>query len=156
MANEAVQVRPATQADLDTVVRFNRAMALETEALTLDEDIATAGARRGLSDPSLARYFIAELDAVPVGQTMITDEWSDWRNGLFWWIQSVYVEPAHRGRGVFRALYAHIRDLAQRDPNVCGLRLYVINTNTVALETYSRLGMTVTDYRLCEDDWAAR
>ena len=91
-------------------------------------------------------------DAV-AGQTMITTEWSDWRNGFFWWIQSVYVHPDFRRRGVFRSLYAHIRSLAHERSNVCGLRLYVHNTNTRAIDTYIKLGMALTEYRLCEEVW---
>ena len=82
---------------------------------------------------------------------MVTNEWSDWRNGLFWWIQSVYVEPAWRRRGVYRRLYHFIRPLAQADPGICGFRLYVEKDNVVAQKTYASLGMVQTDYLVYEE-----
>ena len=156
MSESSVVVRPAVAGDLETIARFNREMAAETEGKTLDETVARSGVRRALADAALARYFIAEIDGAPAGQTMITFEWSDWRDGLFWWIQSVYVEPRFRRRGVFRALHAHIRALARNEPTVCGLRLYVLDSNTRAIETYHSLGMPTTDYRLCEEAWAVQ
>lgn len=128
-------------------------MAEETEGKTLDPATADAGVRCGLKDPSRALYFMAEVDGVAVGQTMITPEWSDWRNGFFWWIQSVYVDPEFRRRGVFRALYEHIAGLAKQRDDVCGLRLYVHGSNEQAIETYHQLGMSQTEYRLFEKTW---
>lgn len=154
MTTTAISIRPATMDDLARVVEFNRAMALETEQKTLADEVLTSGVRQALADPARSTYFVAEIDGAVVGQTMFTTEWSDWRNGFFWWIQSVYVEPAHRRRGVFRALYEHVRTLARQQPAVCGIRLYVHGHNTRAIETYQRLGMTVTEYRLCEEDWS--
>ena len=130
-------------------------MALETEQKRLDPGLIADGVRNALEDPTRCTYFVAEVDGAPGGQTMITSEWSDWRDGFFWWIQSVYVEPRFRRRGVFRALHAHIRRLARARPDVCGLRLYVHRRNTRAIETYARLDMTSTDYLLCEEDWSA-
>lgn len=152
--NAALLVRRATLKDLDTIVRFNAAMAEETEGRSLDRSVLTAGVRKALTDDSLCTYFMAEVDGRVVGQTMITYEWSDWRDGLFWWIQSVFVDTTHRRRGVFRALYTHIRNLAKNQPNICGIRLYVDRENKRAIETYRQLGMTVSDYMLCEEDWS--
>ena len=152
--SDTITIRRATIDDLQTVVRYNAALAQETEDKSLDRSVLTSGVRRALEDDSLCAYYIAELSGEPVGQTAITFEWSDWRNGLFWWIQSVYVDERFRRKGVFRALYAHVQAEAKSRPDVCGLRLYVIRENTGALETYRNLGMTVSDYLLCEEDWA--
>jgi len=146
-------VRKASHQDLDTVIRFNSALARETEDKVLDPMVLAQGVQKALEDPSLCTYFMAEANGEPVGQTMITYEWSDWRNGLFWWIQSVYVAKQFRRQGVFRALYAHIRALGRKEPDVCGLRLYVIRGNERAIATYRELGMTVSEYLLCEEDW---
>lgn len=140
-------------ADLDTLVAFNQAMAFETEQKRLDAATVAAGVRRALEDPNRALYFVAEVDDKVVGQTMVTLEWSDWRNGSFWWIQSVYVDPNFRRCGVFRALYEHIRTLAKERRDACGLRLYVHRDNERAIDTYRNLGLTFTDYLLCEEDW---
>ena len=156
MSDRPISVRPGTVADLNQIVRFNTAIAKETEGKELDQATILAGARTALEDPDRSLYFLAEVDGVIAGQTMVTFEWSDWRNGLFWWIQSVYVDPSFRRRGVFRALYNHIRDAAKARPDVCGIRLYVVEQNTRALDTYRSLGMTITDYRLCEEDWPSR
>jgi len=155
MTAPVIQIRCAALDDLDTVVRFNEAMAWETESKRLDHATITEGVRNALTDPSRCVYFVAEIEGRVVGQTMITFEWSDWRNGCFWWIQSVYVDAAHRRQGVFRALYDHIRTEAKSRPDVCGLRLYVYHSNDRAIATYQTLGMSVADYKLCVEDWSA-
>lgn len=151
--NDAIRVRDAGPGDLETIVRFNIELASESEQLSLDHDTVVLGVKDGLSDPHKCRYFVAEVDGKIAGQTMITLEWSDWRNRWFWWIQSVYVESEYRRRGIFRALHEHIRTLAQNEKNVRGLRLYVYNKNVQAIQTYKDLGMTVTGYHLCEEEW---
>ncbi len=153
MTDSPITVRPATVSDHETIVAFNLAMAWETEQKTLDRDTLLNGVQRALRDPNRSLYFVALINGEIIGQTMFTTEWSDWRNGDFWWIQSVYVDPAFRGRGVFRALYEHIRALAKNRSDVCGIRLYVIKQNHRAIETYQRLGMTLTDYLLCQEAW---
>ena len=152
--NDTITIRRATIADLETVVRYNAALADETEDKSLDRSVLTSGVRRALEDDSLCAYYMAEVNGEPVGQVAVTFEWSDWRNGLFWWFQSVFVDERFRRKGVFRALYAHVQAEAKAQPDVCGLRLYVIRENTRAIETYRNLGMTVSDYLLCEEDWA--
>ena len=154
MSAAPILVRPATSDDLDTVVSFNIAMAEETEGKTLDSDVARAGAAAGIADPTRSLYFIAEVGGKRVGQTMVTVEWSDWRNGFFWWIQSVYVDPIFRRRGVFRSLYQHIRTEAKRREDVCGLRLYAHHDNVQAIDIYRTLGMVKTDYVLLEEEWS--
>ena len=155
MSDQPICVRSATITDLNTIVGFNRAMAYETESKMLDPEAAVSGVRNALQDPSRARYFVAEVDGTVVGQTMITFEWSDWRDAYFWWIQSVYVAPQYRRRGVFQALYAHLRAMAFEHPDVCGLRLYVHRSNRRAAGVYRRLGMNQTEYALFEDEWGS-
>ena len=142
-------IRPARVEDVETIVDFNARMAQETEGLGLDRSTLSAGVRAVFEKPTGARYFVAEIDGRVVGQLMLTDEWSDWRNGPIWWIQSVYVAPEFRGCGVFRALYQHVEALA-REQGAAGLRLYVEQDNAAAQRTYERLGMTMTHYRVME------
>jgi ribosomal protein S18 acetylase RimI-like enzyme len=143
-------IRRAAEADAATLADFNIAMARETEGKRLLPDVVAAGVRRLLGEPSLGFYLVAEAQGEVVGSAMVTTEWSDWRNGRFWWIQSVYVRPAWRRRGVFRALYAHIQQAAASAPDVCGFRLYVEHENKAAQATYQALGMETTDYLLLE------
>ena len=149
----SVIVRPASSADTDIIARFNRAMAAETEGLELDPERARAGVEAVLADSGKGFYLVAEEDGRVVGQLMVTFEWSDWRNGSFWWIQSVYVDPAHRRRGIFRRLYEETLERARSQPGVCGLRLYVEGENRRAQRTYESLGMRLTPYRLYEVDF---
>lgn len=147
-------IRAAIPADADTIAANNVAMALEAEHKRLDPVTATAGAHAVFADTGRGRYYLAELDDRVVGQLMITYEWSDWRNGVFWWIQSVYVGPAARRQGIFRALYAHVEALAKADGGVCGLRLYVDRDNRRAQETYRRCGMHDGGYLVMEVDYS--
>jgi len=148
-----IVVRLATPADAGFLTQGNAAMALETEGMVLDLVRLRAGVDGVFADASRGVYYVAEIDHRPVGQLLITYEWSDWRNGNFWWIQSVFVEPAFRGLGVFRTLYAHVHALARADGNVCGLRLYVEHDNTRAQATYERCGMKRTAYQMFSDDF---
>jgi ribosomal protein S18 acetylase RimI-like enzyme len=145
-----ISIREATTDDLADVVSFNAAMALETEGKTLDRDVLTSGVSHALDDPAKGRYFLAQIDGTVVGQLMFTLEWSDWRDGWFWWIQSVYVDRAFRRRGVFSSLYGHLAQLASNAPDVCGLRLYVEGDNVAAQRVYAALGMDTTGYRVME------
>jgi len=149
----AIVVRLATAADAEFLVRGNAEMALETEHLSLDLERLRDGVHAVFHKPQRGVYYIAEVDGRRAGMMMITDEWSDWRNGVFWWIQSVYVERAFRRRGVFKALYRHVERLARQMPEVCGLRLYVENNNSRAQEIYGRLGMQRTVYQMFEVDF---
>jgi GNAT superfamily N-acetyltransferase len=108
------------------------------------------GVRRFVSESNRGRYFVAEVDGKVVGQTAHTFEWSDWRNGEIWWIQSVYVDPLYRGCGVFRLLFAHIRQLGESDTECCGIRLYMERENHSARESYMRLGFEETGYEVLE------
>lgn len=148
-----ITVRPATREDAEFLVRGNASMALETEEISLDLDRLRDGVHSVFDDLARGRYFIAEADGVRAGQLMITYEWSDWRNGVFWWIQSVYVVPEARRAGVFAALYAHVRGEARRASNVCGIRLYVESHNERAMASYERVGMKKTIYQMFEEDF---
>lgn len=145
-----MRIRDATPADLQFIVAANSALATETEGQTLDPALIGPGVQAVLDDPSLGRYYLAEIDGRVVGQLMTTFEWSDWRNGLFLWIQSVYVLPGHRGGGVFRALFDHLTGLAGTDRRICGIRLYVDRGNARAQEVYARLGMHRSNYGVME------
>ena len=148
-----ITIRQALKSDIPTIVRFNALLASETENRFLDEQRLTRGIEALFDDPSKGLYYLAEVNNAVVGQTMITFEWSDWRNGTFWWIQSVYVEKAARGTGVFRALFNHIHSLVTAHGDSCGLRLYVERNNNRAKQTYSRLGMKYSHYDLYEMDF---
>ena len=147
-----LSIRGARPDDAEIIAGFNRAMAEETEAKKLDDGISVAGVRALLERPQHGTYLVAEREGEIVGTLMITTEWSDWRNGFFWWVQSVYVLPAHRRQGVYRALYEHVRISARCQTDVCGIRLYVEGDNTKAQQTYESLGMKKTGYRLYEEE----
>ena len=139
-----MHIRDGTLADAPTLVDFNARMALETEKKVLDLAILGRGVERMLKDRALGRYFVAVDQNAVVGQLMITTEWSDWRDGHFWWIQSVYVREEARRRGVYRALHTHVVAEAQHAGDVVGIRLYVEPYNERAQQTYARLGMKKT------------
>lgn len=147
MSNQPADIiiRIGEMKDLSTIVDFNARIAMETEHMALDRNTLTLGVRAALADKQKGIYFVAELDHRVVGQLMITHEWSDWRNGDIWWIQSVYVHPDHRKFGVFRSLFAHIEKEA-RNAGAVSVRLYVEKENGVAQQTYARLGMDLTHY----------
>ena len=145
-----VTIRRATPADLPTLVEFNCRLAEESEGKTLDRDVLSAGIRAAFADPAKGPYFVAEDGGEIVGEMQVTTEWSDWRNGWFWWIQGVYVRADARRRGVFRALYQHVHEVAKNDPTVIGLRLYVERDNARAQQTYLSLGMEWTTYGVME------
>jgi ribosomal protein S18 acetylase RimI-like enzyme len=144
------EVRRANASDLDLLVAFNQAMAQETEGKMLDPAILRAGINSVLSESRRGFYLVAEAAASVVGCLMITYEWSDWRNGDWWWIQSVYVDPNYRRAGVFRTMYAEIERVARAAPGVVGLRLYVERENIRAQETYAVLGMHAAHYSMWE------
>ncbi len=144
----AITVRTATRNDIDIIVAFNDGLARETENKMLDLEVVRAGVKNFLSEPSRGCYFLAESGRDVVGQIMITYEWSDWRNGNFWWLQSVYVASTARGTGVFSDILAHIRSLAEADPAVCGIRLYVDKDNRAAQSTYRARGFEFSNYEV--------
>jgi GNAT superfamily N-acetyltransferase len=142
-----VRVRAAQADDCEVLAAFNAAMAIETEAKTLDSETLRAGVVRVLAEPTRGFYLVAESNGVVAGCLMVTFEWSDWRNGDWWWLQSVYVMPEYRRHGVFRALYAEVERRA-RAAGAVGLRLYVERDNERARQTYASLGMEEEPYRM--------
>ncbi len=149
-----VSIRPARSTDLEFLVDGNARMTAETESRDLDRELLAEGVAAALADPNKGRYFIADDGEEPIGQLLITQEWSDKRAGWFWWIQSLYVVPEARGRGVFKSLYGHVLSEARRDPEVCGLRLYVDQRNDNAIAVYERSGLLDAGYRVYELNFA--
>src|SRR5919106_790695 len=146
-----IAIRRATAQDAQALIDFNCAMALETERKELLPEVIGAGVRALLANPAAGFYVVAEADERAIGALMLTKEWSDWRNGSFWWIQSVYVRPEWRRKGVYNRPYRHIQELAAQDPSVCGFRLYVERENSRAQATYRALGMKETRYLVFEE-----
>jgi len=147
----SLTIRKASTADIGCLTQFNIAMARETEQLELQEDTVSKGVSHMLVHPELGFYLLAEVDGKTAGSLMLTLEWSDWRNALFWWIQSVYVRPRYRHQGVYRALYQQVKLLAAQDGQICGFRLYVEQENKPAKACYRSLGMQPTRYLLYEE-----
>jgi GNAT superfamily N-acetyltransferase len=148
--SDHLSIRDATRADLSFLVDSNAAMALETEGKVLDRAILERGIAAVFERPGRGFYLIAEREARAVGCLLVTYEWSDWRNGDWWWLQSVYVVAEARRGGVFRALHADVERRAHAASNVVGLRLYVESENHRAQQTYVALGMHEAHYRLFE------
>ena len=149
----SIPIRRARPSDAATVARFNAAMGKETEGIVLDKRRLDNGVKAILRDPAKGFYLVAEFKGKVVGQMMITCEWSDWRNGFFWWIQSVYVLPSYRGRGVYRALHEHAVRLAKTRKDICGIRLYVDRYNRRAQKVYKKLRMKKSNYVMFEEDF---
>jgi len=143
-----IHYRGGGRDDANAIVDFQQAMARETEEVALDRDVVTRGVQAVFDDPSRGRYFVAVAGGRVVASLLITYEWSDWRNGVVWWIQSVYVVPEFRKRGVYAGLYEHVKQTA--DASVKGIRLYVDRRNTPAQEVYRRLGMDGDHYLVFE------
>lgn len=148
-----IDVRPATVADTHLLVEFNRAMAEESEDKGLDVATLTRGVEYLLGHPAEGFYLMAERGGQVAGSLLVTFEWSDWRCGRFWWIQSVYVLPEHRRHGVYSGMHDDVRRRALEDPQACGLRLYVEQDNAGAMATYRSLDMVETHYRLYEEEF---
>ena len=148
-----MKVSKAQKSDIPAIIQFNINMAMETENKKLDKQTVTRGVNKVFSSPSLGYYIIVKDSSGILGCLMITYEWSDWRNGLFWWIQSVYVKKEYRRKGVFRKMYNFIHEKAISDTTCTGIRLYVENNNSVAQNVYNNLGMVETHYKLFEKDF---
>ena len=144
-------IRPALSQDAAELAEFNISMARETEGIDLIPEVIAAGVKAMIENPQMGFYLVVELDNGIQASLMVTTEWSDWRNGMFWWIQSVYVRPQYRRQGLYRELYARVKELAEQEPSVCGFRLYVDRDNTHAQKSYQSLGMIETEYKLFEE-----
>ena len=145
-------VRLATPDDQEALVAFQRSMAWETERRELSLDTVRQGVAGVFSRPERGFYVVAETGGVVIAGLLVTYEWSDWRAGNFWWVQSVFVESGWRRRGVYRAMYEWVRQLAVSQGDVCGLRLYVDQENEAAQHTYESLGMYATRYHMYESE----
>jgi GNAT superfamily N-acetyltransferase len=145
-----ITYRDGVPGDALEIVEFQIAMARETEEFDLDRATCTRGVRAVFADPTLGRYFVAAAESRLVASLMITLEWSDWRDGVVWWIQSVYVVPELRGQRVYAGLYEHVKQRAERDAKVRGIRLYVDKRNARAQEVYRRMGMDGEHYQVFE------
>lgn len=145
-----IRIREATVTDAARIIEFQQAMARETESIELDEPTVTRGVHAVFDDPSRGRYFVAEAEGAVIASLLITYEWSDWRNGNVWWIQSVYVHPDVRRRGVYARMYKQVRAAAEREASVRGIRLYVDRRNTPAQDVYRRCGMNGEHYLVFE------
>ena len=145
-----VNYRRAASSDAAAIVEFQIAMARETEDLELNREICTKGVNAVFEDSSRGQYYVGEMDGRVAASTLITYEWSDWRNGVVWWIQSVYVVPDARGRGIYSGLYRQIQEFARADQNVKGIRLTVDKRNTIAQQVYAKLGMDGNHYQVFE------
>jgi GNAT superfamily N-acetyltransferase len=144
-----INIRKAKPEEAAVIIDFQQKMAWETEQITLVNEIVTAGVKAVFDEPSKGQYWIAEHEGQVIASLLITYEWSDWRNVNVWWFQSVYVLPGYRRQGVFRMMYNHIRNLAEKQ-DVAGLRLYVETKNTSAQKTYEALGMSSEHYAFYE------
>lgn len=145
-----MEIRKARIEDLNTIVKYNYNLAMETEDKELSVDILTKGVKALLEDDSKGTYHVCVIGEKVVGQIMYTHEWSDWRNGTFLWVQSVYVDSEYRKQGVFKALYNHIKKMCDNDNGIVGIRLYVEIENNIAKKTYKTLGMHECNYNMYE------
>jgi GNAT superfamily N-acetyltransferase len=144
------EFRAAGVQDIPDIVQFQLAMARETEGLELDVEVCSAGVRAVFEHPERGLYYVGEINQMVVGSLLITYEWSDWRNGVVWWIQSVYVLPRFRRQGVYSGLYSCIQALARNDERVRAIRLYVDRGNVAAHKVYESLGMNGDHYQVFE------
>lgn len=147
-----MNIRIATEAEVDSLVEFNQAMAHETEGKQLDQDILRSGVEAVFHDEKKGFYVVAEEGGPILGGLLVTYEWSDWRNGWFWWIQSVYIRPEGRGKRIYSQLYSFVKSKAAENGNVCGFRLYVENDNYHARKVYEKLGMAASHYLMYEEE----
>jgi len=151
MTQTPINIRQAITQDAQAIADFNSLMAMETEGKTLQPEVILSGVKNMIANPAYGYYLVAEQDGQVVGSLMVTSEWSDWRDGLFWWIQSVYIRKEYRRQGIYRQLYDMVKTLAAENGNICGYRLYVEKDNLKAQQTYQSLGMTETDYFIYEE-----
>ena len=150
MSNNIYEITVGTTNDINAIAAFQVAMAMESEGTTLDLERVTRGVTMAMADEAKGKYIVARIDGKAVGSLMLTREWSDWNCQWYWWIQSVYVEPQHRKKGVYKAMYSKVKQMAQAE-NVSQVRLYVDKTNTSAQQAYQRLGMDETHYLMYEE-----
>lgn len=146
----SIKIRKAKIEDLETIVKFNYNLAKETEDKKLDLEILTKGVEAILSDSAKGQYYVYVIDGKVVGQIMHTYEWSDWRNGMFLWVQSVYVDADYRKKGIYKKLYNQVKNICDNNEGITGIRLYVEKENLNAKATYKSLGMYECNYHMYE------
>ena len=147
-----MDIRLAIREDIESLVDFNQAMAVETEGIYLTNETLALGVEAVFDDPKKGFYVVAEETGRIAGGLMVTFEWSDWRNAWFWWIQSVYIVPEWRGKKVFSSMYRYVKENARDAGNVCGFRLYVEGNNTQARAVYEAVGMESSHYLMYEEN----
>lgn len=147
-----MNIRLADKQDADALVEFNIAMAFETEGKRLGADVLRPGVEAVFKDENKGFYVVADESGVVAGGLLVTFEWSDWRNKWFWWIQSVYIRPEHRGRSLYREMYDFVKDLADSRGVVSGFRLYVEHENVHARRVYEKVGMRESHYVMYEEE----
>lgn len=145
-----VQIRLATEEDSKEIIDFQLKMALESEGVKLNHDTLTDGVVAVFRDSQKGKYFVAEDSQKIVGSMLITYEWSDWRNQWVYWLQSVYIIPAYRGKGIFRLMYQQIKNQVEREKGVAGIRLYVDVSNKHAIGVYNSVEMDGDHYKVFE------
>jgi ribosomal protein S18 acetylase RimI-like enzyme len=145
-----LSIRKAQRSDIPTLIIFQQELARETESLELNPVILRDGMSAMFDDPSKGEYYLAEANSEIVGCHMVTYEWSDWRNGMVYWLQSVYVKPAYRKHGVFKKMFTNLMSTIRQDPGIAGLRLYVDKTNERAQQVYGAMGMNGDHYTVYE------
>ncbi len=150
MSQPQITIRPATKKDIPTIIEFQKKLSEETEFETLDDQKVTAGVAAVFDDPAKGCYYVAEVDGQVVGCFLTTYEWSDWGNAQVLWLASLYVQESWRGKGIFRSMYAYLKDLVESNPKYKGIRLYVNTSNTKAENVYKKLGMNGDHYKLYE------
>jgi GNAT superfamily N-acetyltransferase len=141
-----ILIREAKRLDIQLIVDFQLTMAMESEGMKLEKQILEKGVRAVFDDPAKGKYYVAEYESQVVGSMLNTFEWSDWRNGTIIWFQSVYIKPESRKLGIFKQMYKHIKNLVERDDQLCGMRLYVDKGNERAQKVYKALGMNGEHY----------
>lgn len=135
--------------EIEIIAQFQVDMAMESEGTLLDKDTVTKGVSAAMNDENKGSYYVAKVDGRVVGSLMLTREWSDWNNGWYWWIQSVYVAPEYRRQGIYKSMYHAVCEDAKKQ-NVTHVRLYVDKTNTRGQKVYSSLGMQESHYLIYE------
>ncbi|WP_017212834.1 GNAT family N-acetyltransferase [Clostridium beijerinckii] len=148
--NNLGMIRKATLEDLETIVKFNYNLAKETEDKELNLEILRNGVKAMIEDSSKGQYYVYEVNGRVVGQIMFTYEWSDWRNGMFLWVQSVYVDSEYRKKGIYKKLYHNVKNICDNNDGIAGIRLYVEKENINAKATYESLGMSECNYNMYE------
>ena len=145
-----IDIVAGSEADVALIAQFQVDMAMESEGLTLDAEKVLNGVSAVMKDNSKGKYLVARLDEHIIASLMITREWSDWNCEWYWWIQSVYVLPSYRGKGIFSAMYSKVKEMA-REEGIAQIRLYVDKENIKARNVYQRLGMNECHYLMYDD-----